>query len=142
MNRVDCNYFNIEKTGRMGVHMSSIKLYGLNACDTCRKARKLLDALKVDYTFTDLREEAARHNGQLSSSLVQHFFDQAPWETLINKRSTTWRQLSDEEKASLTSQKSAVALAIQHPTLLKRPLLDDGKSLVVGLDEQAYKALV
>lgn len=121
--------------------MSSIKVYGLKACDTCRKARKQLDALKVNYTFIDLREEASQHDGQLSNSLVQHFFEQAPWESLINKRSTTWRQLSDEEKASLTSQKNAEALAIKHPTLLKRPLLDDGKSLIVGLDEAAYKAL-
>ncbi|MGJ8514343.1 Spx/MgsR family RNA polymerase-binding regulatory protein [Carnimonas bestiolae] len=113
-------------------------LYGLNTCDTCRKARRFLDSLGVDYTFVDLRAEATDSDGKLDKTLADWFFDHASWDTLINRRSTTWRQLDQQQRDSLDAD-SARSLAISHPTLLKRPLLVAGKQLLVGFDQHAYE---
>lgn len=115
-------------------------LYGLNNCDTCRKARRLLDSLGVDYAFVDLRAEASDSDGKLDKALVDWLFDHAQWDTLINRRSTTWRQLDQQQRDTLNAD-SARSLAITYPTLLKRPLLVTGELLLVGFDQHAYEQL-
>lgn len=115
-------------------------LYGLNNCDTCRKARRLLDSLGVDYAFVDLRAEASDSDGKLDKTLVDWFFDHAQWDTLINRRSTTWGQLDQQQRDTLNAD-SARSLAITYPTLLKRPLLVTGEQLLVGFDQHAYEQL-
>lgn len=109
-------------------------LYVIKTCDTCRRARQALDGKGQDYRLHDLREDG------LSAPLLEHFLARVPVTTLLNKRSTTWRQLDDGQKAGLDDA-GARALLLAHPTLLKRPLLDTGETLLVGYRDGDYDAL-
>lgn len=118
----------------------TITLYGIKQCDTCRKARKYLENVGVKARFVDLRADAVDDTGRLDARLLDHFMAQADWSALVNKRSTTWRQLPPEAREPLDKQR-AYTLLRQHPTLLKRPLLDTGKTILVGFDAKQYDAL-
>ncbi|MGB8712095.1 MAG: arsenate reductase [Onishia taeanensis] len=111
-----------------------ITLYGIKACDTCRKARKALEAQGLPFKVHDLRDDG------LSAALLDHLLERVPLMTLLNKRSTTWRQLSDADKDGLDAT-SARALMMEHPTLLKRPLLDTGERIRVGYRDGDYDKL-
>lgn len=109
-------------------------LYGIKNCDTCRKARKAMDGSDIPYQFHDLREDG------LSAPLLEAILERVPVMTLLNKRSTTWRQLDEADKADLDANK-ARELMLAHPTLLKRPLLDTGDEILVGYRDGDYDNL-
>lgn len=116
----------------------TITLYGIKTCDTCRKARRLLDDRGIDYRYHDLREDG------LDRHRLEAFLARTDWQSLLNTRSTTWRQLDDADKQNLDAE-SATALMLEHPTLLKRPVLecddDHDNAFVVGFDKTRYAAL-
>ncbi len=112
-----------------------LTLYGIKNCDTVKKARKWLEANQVAYQFHDFREDG------LDAPLVQSWLQELGAETLVNKRSTTWKQLSDAEKAQALSDK-APALICQQPTLIKRPVLDTGEQRHVGFKAEHYQSLL
>ena len=107
-------------------------LYGIKNCDTVKKARKWLEAHDVAYQFHDFRAEG------LNADIIENWFEAVNWETLVNKRSTTWRQLDDAQKNDLNEQ-SAKGLLLENLTLIKRPVLDNGASIVVGFSEESYQ---
>ncbi|WP_290799005.1 arsenate reductase [Halomonas sp.] len=109
-------------------------LYGIKNCDTCRKARKAMDGSGIPYQYHDLREDG------LSAALLEHILDRVPVVEALNKRSTTWRDLPDEEKEAVDANK-ARELLLAHPTLLKRPLLDTGEEILVGYRDGDYDNL-
>lgn len=111
-----------------------LTMYGIKNCDTCRKARKAMDATGIPYQFHDLREDG------LSAALLEHILERVPVVTLLNKRSTTWRQLDDETKNGVDAN-SARELMLAHPTLIKRPLLDTGDAVMVGYRDGDYDNL-
>ncbi|MAW80008.1 MAG: hypothetical protein CMI63_07200 [Parvularcula sp.] len=100
-----------------------MNLYGLKNCDTCRKAKKALDGAHVRYAFHDVREEPP------TKMQIGRWAKAAGWEKLLNKSSTTWRGLSDAEKDGVT-EKKALALMAEHPTLIKRPVIENGPTQV------------
>jgi Spx/MgsR family transcriptional regulator len=102
-----------------------MNIYGLRNCDTCRKARKALDAANIAYAFHDLREES------VSKAQIAKWAKAAGFEAMLNRSSATWRGLTDADKTGVNETK-AVALMAAHPALIKRPLvaLDDGAVLV------------
>ena len=108
--------------------------YGLKTCDTCRKARRWLDA-HADYDYRDVR------NDGLDRELLGDWFDRTDWQSLVNRRSTTWKSLDPADRDGL-NRDSAIDLLIQNPTLLKRPVLDTGDDLLVGFDPQRYADVV
>ena len=108
-------------------------LYGIKNCDTVRKARKWLEAEKIDYTFHDFRDDG------LTSDTVNQWANIVGWETLFNKRSTSFRGLTDAEKSDITQDK-AIALMVQHPTLIKRPVLVNQDRILVGFKTEQYQA--
>ena len=111
-----------------------MNLYGLKNCDTCRKARKALDAANIAYAFHDLREEI------VSKAQIAKWAKAAGWEILLNRSSTTWRSLADADKTGVNETK-AVALMAAHPALIKRPLIAFGDgSVVVGWTTEAQTA--
>jgi len=99
-----------------------LQLYGIRNCDSCREAQRWLRIRKVPYTFHDLREDG------LSADLVGEWFDSAHGPMLLNRRSTTWRHLDDSEKE--TALGDPVSLVLKHPTLLKRPVITDGSTIL------------
>lgn len=90
----------------------TITLYGIKSCDTVRKARRFLEQQNISYQFHDWRSDG------VDSSLLQQAADSLGWESLVNKRSTTWRQLDENQRAT-----APASLLPEHPTLIKRPLL-------------------
>ena len=98
-------------------------LYGLKNCDTCKKARKALEAAGKSVEFHDVRDDG------VTKAQIAKWAKVAGWEKLLNKASTTWRGLDDEEKAGVTEAK-ALALMAQHPTLMKRPIIENGPTQV------------
>ena len=110
-----------------------LTLYGLKNCDTCKKALKALG--DQDVHFVDIRAEADLEKK------VPAWLKAAGAEALVNKRSTTWRQLSDAEKAAGESG-DAADLLIAHPTLIKRPVIEEDKAVHVGWTPAISKALL
>ena len=99
-----------------------LKLYGLKACDTCRKARQMLENAGKDVTFIDVRE------APLTPDQIKKFA-QNLGDALINKRSTTWRELAENER-----NLPAEALIARFPTVMKRPVIEENGTLTLGWD--------
>ncbi len=93
-----------------------VVLYGINNCDTVKKALKWLTTNDIDHKFYDFKKQP------LTKDLLAHFVELNDWSTLLNKRSTTYKNLSDDIKNNLTND-IAFEQALAQPTLLKRPLL-------------------
>lgn len=111
-----------------------IVIYGLKSCDSCRKAVKLLDAGGASYRFHDLRADG------LPPGRLDAWVARLGWEALLNRRSTTWRELPAAQKENLDAARAA-ALMSGHPTLIKRPVVEAGDSLIVGLAPGQRQAL-
>lgn len=114
-----------------------LKLYGLTNCDRCRRARRDLEAHGHSVEMIDLRRLA--DSGALDDDLLHRFLTHVEWTTLLNRRSTTWRQLDDVTRADL-DQARACALIKSHPSLIQRPVLDTGEQVLVGADVDTYTA--
>ena len=111
----------------------TIHVYGIPNCDTVKKARKWLDAQGLDYTFHDYKKEGA-DAGKLAA-----WSDAVGWEVLLNKRGTTFRKLDDADKADIDRDK-AIALMLQHPSLIKRPVVESGDTVLVGFSDSEWSA--
>lgn len=107
-------------------------VYGIKNCDTVKRARRWLDSRNVDYRFHDLR------NDGIDESYVSDWLQFVDWQTLLNKRGKTWRELDDAEKETL-DETQAITLMCQHPTLIKRPVIRDDNGCIVGFDEAKYE---
>lgn len=105
--------------------MSEITVYHLKACDSCRKALKALAAAGHKMTTIDVRADG------MSEETLKQLAVKVGWEALLNTRSTTWRGLDDSEKADMNEAK-AVTLIAQHPTLMKRPVIQSDTQTTVG----------
>lgn len=112
----------------------TITMYGIPNCDTIKKAKRWLDERNVEYTFHDYRKAG------VNNALIEKFFAALPWEQVVNKRGTTYRQLSDEQKANLT-QSSAVELLVEHPAMIKRPILLVDNTFYLGFNATQYSSL-
>jgi len=110
-----------------------ITLYGIKNCDTVKKARKWLDDNGIAYRFHDYRSDG------LSPELLQTFADQLGWNTLLNRSSTSWRQLSTDQQADLNADR-AIVLMLATPTLIKRPILDTSNKMLIGFKADEYAA--
>ena len=110
-----------------------ITLYGIPNCDTVKKARTWLDANGHAYTFHDFKKAG------LDEATVAGWLQQQSWETLVNKKGTTWRGLPDAQKAAVTDASSAAALMLQHTSVIKRPVLRAGNTILVGFDAALYE---
>jgi Spx/MgsR family transcriptional regulator len=107
-------------------------LYGIKNCDTVKKARNWLDQNGIAYRFHDFRSDG------LTPELLQHFADHLDWNKLLNRSSTSWRQLSAEQQSDLTQEK-AMQLMLTTPTLIKRPVLESGDKLMLGFKAENYQ---
>lgn len=101
-----------------------MNIYGIKNCDTVKKALKLLESKGISYTFVDYREVP------IDDDRLNQWLNTVGSETLINTRSTTWRKLSDAER-----EQNPLALLKQHPTLIKRPVVECNNAVVVGYKE-------
>jgi Spx/MgsR family transcriptional regulator len=110
-------------------------IYGITTCDTVKKARVWLEDHDVAYRFHDFRSEG------LDAKRLSGWVGKVGWEKLLNKGSTTFRELPDAEKQSL-DEKKAKALMLAKPTMIKRPVLEVGDQILVGFKPDVYAQAV
>ncbi|MFC1236125.1 ArsC family reductase [Vibrio sp. F74] len=109
----------------------TITMYGISNCDTIKKAKKWLQEADISFDFHDYRK-----NG-VDSNLVEDFCQQLGWEQVLNKRGTTYRQLTQEQKESV-DQQSVVPLLVEHPAMIKRPILNVDGQLHISFKAPQY----
>ena len=114
---------------------NQITVYGIHNCDTVKKARRWLDEQQLHYIFHDFRKDG------LNIARVGEFEAALGWQKLVNKRSTTWKQLPDSQRTEI-NRESAIALMVQHPTLIKRPITQYPKGYLVGFTVENYTQLL
>jgi Spx/MgsR family transcriptional regulator len=110
----------------------SVTLYGIPNCDTVKKARKWLDEKGIGYAFHDYKKQGA------DPAKLRRWVDEAGWETVLNRRGTTFRKLDDADKADLDAAR-AVALMEAHPSAIKRPVVECPGGLLVGFDPAEWE---
>jgi Spx/MgsR family transcriptional regulator len=106
-------------------------LYGIKNCDTIKKARAWLSANNIDYTFHDYRQDG------LESKWLEQAEKILGWELMLNKRGTTFRQLSEELKEGL-DKPAALALMLEYPAMIKRPILMHNDNYFIGFKADQY----
>lgn len=111
----------------------SCHIYGIKNCDTMKKAMTWLDSHGVAYEFVDYKKAG------VAESHLPDWNERAGWKTLLNTRGLMWKKLSDQERADVDEAK-AMVLMTNYPALIKRPVLDTGRKLIVGFDPENYAA--
>jgi arsenate reductase (glutaredoxin) len=110
-----------------------IVIHGIKNCDTMKKARQWLDGHGVPYVFHDYKQEG------VDRARLKAWAGEVGWETLLNRSGTTFRALPEPQKQGLTEAK-AIALMLDQPSMIKRPVLDIGGALIVGFKPEIYAA--
>ena len=111
----------------------SIDFYGIPNCDTVRKARGWLDGKGTAYTFHDYKKEGA------DQDRLRAWVQAVGWEALLNRSGTTFRKLEPAQKENLDAEKAILLMAAQ-PSMIRRPVVECGDSLLVGFDEAEWAA--
>ncbi|MDP1538353.1 MAG: ArsC family reductase [Burkholderiales bacterium] len=109
----------------------NITLYGIRNCDTVKKARAWLDAHKVTYAFHDYKTAG------IDAGRLQRWCRELGWEAVLNRAGTTFRKLPEADREGL-DERQAIALMRAQPSLIKRPVLDLGRSRLVGFKAEQY----
>lgn len=112
----------------------TITMFGIPNCDTIKKAKKWLEAEGIEFEFHDYRKQG------INEEFVTAFCSELGWELVLNKRGTTYRQLSQEQKDTLTEEK-AMTLLIEQPAMIKRPILKVDGKLHIGFKADQYAAI-
>jgi Spx/MgsR family transcriptional regulator len=109
-------------------------VYGIKNCDTMKKARAWLESRGVEYDFHDYKVEG------IDPARLKSWLKVVGWETLLNRAGTTFRRLPESAKQNLDERK-AVKLMLEQPSMIKRPVLERGETLLVGFRPDAYAVL-
>lgn len=110
----------------------TIHFYGIPNCDTMKKARNWLDARGVDYVFHDYKKEGA------DPVKLARWIEAKGVDVVLNRRGTTFRKLTDEEKADIDAAK-AVDLLTQYPGMIKRPVVEYPGGILVGFKQSEWE---
>ena len=109
-------------------------IYGIRNCDTMKKARAWLEAHGVDYAFHDYKIEG------IDRATLEKWTRTVGWEVLLNRAGTTFRKLPEDAKQNIDERK-AIKLMLEQPSMIKRPVLERGRTLLVGFTEDRYSAI-
>ena len=108
-----------------------LTVYGIKSCDTCRRAKQFLNENNIEFRFHDIRDDG------LDIQMLERWASRIDWQRLLNRRSLTWRKIPEVDRNSMTQNK-AFASMIEHPTLIKRPVLEHKAFFAVGFSEQRF----
>jgi len=111
-----------------------ITIYGIPNCDTIRKARKWLTEKGIEYEFHDYKKLG------VPEKELKLWVKKLGWETILNKRGTTWRKLDEKTKNSVTEE-SSIKIMLDNPSIIKRPILVKDNLLLVGFKADEYLQL-
>lgn len=109
-------------------------LYGIRNCDTMKKARAWLDQRGIAYHFHDYQRDG------IEREQVRRWVAELGWEALLNRRGTTWRKLPESMREQMDEPR-AIEVMLEHPSIIRRPLLDTGDGLHVGFSEDDFQRL-
>ena len=109
-------------------------VYGIKNCDSVKKCRAYLQQKQIKHVFHDYRSDG------INAELLQRFLDELGADKVVNKRGTSWRQLSEQQK-QLAESDGLLNVLLGMPSLIKRPIIDDGKRLILGFDPQSLEVL-
>ncbi|MGN0019902.1 MAG: ArsC family reductase [Sphingobacterium hotanense] len=111
-----------------------LQVYGIKNCNTVKKALDWLNENKKDYVFHDYKKEPA------TLEKLEGWEKEVAWEALVNKKGTTWKKLSAEEQANVKDADSANQVLLANNSMIKRPLIESPHGILLGFDEEEYKA--
>jgi Spx/MgsR family transcriptional regulator len=108
----------------------AITVYGIKNCNTVKKAVDWLQQNNVEFEFHDFKSKG------ITDAKLKEWCAQTGWESLVNKRGTTWRQLDPKVQAKITNQTAAISLMKDKTSVIKRPVVESGGKIVaLGFDE-------
>ena len=110
-----------------------VTIYGIKNCDTMKKARDWLEAEGVAYDFHDYKTAG------IDRARLEGWVEELGWETVLNRAGTTFRKLPDAARENLDADK-AIALMLEQPSMIKRPMLDLGDRRLTGFKPELYRA--
>ena len=113
--------------------MAKIIVYGIPNCDTTKKALAWLSKKNIPFSFHDYKQQG------INKEKLNVWCNRKGWELIFNKRSTTWRELTEAEQEKVRDQSSAIKIMIQYNSIIKRPIIEKGNDLLVGFNEEQYK---
>ena len=111
-------------------------IYGIKNCNTMKKAFTWLDEHQINYQFHNYKTDG------LSAELLNDLLKLVDWQSLLNTRGTTWRKLDEALRDQIDNQDAAIKIMLANPSILKRPLLIDGKQALLGFSEESYSQFV
>ena len=111
-----------------------IIVFGIKNCDTIKKARNWLTDQGIEYQFHDFRA-----NG-IDRDKIETWIQQVGWETVLNRRGTTWRKL-DAAIQDTVNRDNVAALLAEHPAMIKRPVLDIDGDISIGFKPDLYQSI-
>lgn len=112
-------------------------VYGIPNCNTVKKARTWLTDNALDYEFHDFKKQG------ITAEKLNEWCNVFGWERVLNKKGTTWKNLSPDQQNSVKDQETAVAILLQNHSAIKRPVIElDGKAILLSFDEEQYNKLL
>lgn len=118
------------------MNKTTITVYGIPNCDSVKKARVWLTDHGVDYVFHDFKKQG------VPPEAVDLWLKQVSWNVLVNRKGTTWRKLDPALQASVTDSASARALMLEHASVIKRPVVVQGLTVIVGVNPEAWADVI
>jgi len=113
--------------------MQNTIIYGIPNCDTTKKAMGWLNKNNIAFTFHDYKLQG------ISNKKLNEWCDKQGWETIFNKRSTTWRELPETEQNKVINQAEAIKIMLTNNSIIKRPIIEHNDKLIIGFKEEEYK---
>lgn len=110
-------------------------IYGISNCDTMKKARAWLDQHDVDYHFHDYKKAG------VPEARLRQWVEALGWETIINRRGTTWRKLDAAQRDTMDANQ-AVKVALENPSIIKRPILETSTTLKAGFQAHDWEKVI
>ncbi|OCG22991.1 MULTISPECIES: ArsC family reductase [unclassified Gilliamella] len=111
-------------------------IYGIKNCNTMKKAFTWLDDHHIAYQFHNYKTDG------LSADLLDAFLQLVDWQSLLNMRGTTWRKLDESVRVQVDNEQAAKQVMLANPSILKRPLLIDGKRALLGFSDELYSQFI
>lgn len=113
-----------------------IVMYGLSNCDVVRKAMAWMRKNNIEFKFYDLRKDG------IPADDLKNWIEKRGLEAVVNKKSTTWRELDPAEQSSFATRTGAIQLISEYPAIIKRPVIEHNNRVLIGFDEKEFKELI
>ena len=113
--------------------MATIVVFGIPNCDSTKMALTWFKGNDLPVRFHDYKISG------ITEEKLSAWSKKKTWEAILNKKSTTWRSIPTDQQEKITNQSAAIALMLEHNSIIKRPIVEYGEELLIGFDESEYK---